>query len=118
MTVKHRTSRPIGTDDLVAVTLRLPIVRRAPFPALRMITRCPGIYWPGLKADVHGFRSTLSTWATEQGYPSELAEMALSHAVGDAVERAYQRSTRVNARRELMKAWADFATASALLGRA
>jgi integrase len=66
--------------------------------------------WPGLKADVHGFRSTLSTWATDQGYPSELAEMALSHAVGDAVERAYQRSTRVNARRELMKAWADFAT--------
>ena len=25
--------------------------------------------WPGLKADVHGFRSTLSTWATDQGYP-------------------------------------------------
>ena len=67
--------------------------------------------WPGLKANVHGFRSTLSTWATEQGYPSELGEMVLSHAVGDAVERAYQRSTRVNARRELMQAWADFATA-------
>ncbi len=67
--------------------------------------------WPGLKVVVHGFRSTLSTWAAEQGYPDELAEMALSHAVGDAVQRAYQRSTRVNARRELMKAWADFATA-------
>jgi integrase len=66
--------------------------------------------WPGLKANVHGFRSTLSTWATEQGYPSELGEMVLSHAVGDAVERAYQRSTRVNARRELMQAWTEFAT--------
>ncbi|MGD0332112.1 MAG: tyrosine-type recombinase/integrase [Xanthobacteraceae bacterium] len=65
--------------------------------------------WPGLKVVVHGFRSTLSTWAAEQGYPDELAEMALSHAVGDAVQRAYQRSTRVNARRDLMRRWADFA---------
>jgi len=66
--------------------------------------------WPGLKADVHGFRSTLSTWAADHDYPDVLGEMALSHAVGDAVQRAYQRSTRVNARRELMQAWADFAT--------
>jgi integrase len=54
---------------------------------------------------------TFSTWATEQGYDRVLAEMALSHAVGGAVERAYQRSTRVNARRALIAAWADFAAA-------
>jgi integrase len=37
---------------------------------------------------VHGFRSTFRDWAAEQtNYPREVAEMALSHAIGDKVER-------------------------------
>jgi integrase len=58
---------------------------------------------------VHGFRSSFADWATERGYPQELREMALAHSVGDAVEQAYRRSTRVNSRREMMSAWSDFA---------
>lgn len=35
----------------------------------------------------HGFRSTFRDWAAETtSYPAELAEMALSHAVGNKVE--------------------------------
>jgi integrase len=58
---------------------------------------------------VHGIRSSFADWAAEHDYPRELREMALSHSVGNAVEQAYRRSTRVNTRREMMCAWSDFA---------
>lgn len=59
---------------------------------------------------VHGFRSTFKDWAMEAGYPSELSEMALAHTVGDATERAYRRTDMIEKRREMMAAWAKFAT--------
>lgn len=58
---------------------------------------------------VHGFRSTFRDWvgdATE--FPGEIAEAALSHAVGDQTERAYRRGDALERRRRLMQAWADF----------
>lgn len=55
---------------------------------------------------VHGFRSTFRVWAAEQtDYPKEMAELALAHAVGSAVEEAYQRSDLFERRRALMKDW-------------
>lgn len=40
----------------------------------------------------HGFRSTFRDWAAERtDFPSEVAEMALVHTVGDKVEAAYRR---------------------------
>jgi integrase len=58
---------------------------------------------------VHGFRSTFRTWAIEQtSTPREVAEMALAHAVGTAVEQAYQRSDLFEKRRQLAEAWARF----------
>ncbi|MEI5682332.1 MULTISPECIES: tyrosine-type recombinase/integrase [unclassified Mesorhizobium] len=60
-------------------------------------------------ATPHGFRSAFKDWATEAtDYPSELAEAALAHAVGDAVERAYRRGDALDKRRVLMSAWADY----------
>jgi len=64
-------------------------------------------------ADVHGFRSTLSTWAADHEYPSEVHEMALSHAVGDTVERAYQRSKLLERRRKMMEQWSAFCCSAA-----
>jgi integrase len=61
---------------------------------------------------VHGMRSTFATWAAEHGYPQEHREAALAHATGDAVERAYQRSTLTEARRPMMEAWTAFATSA------
>ena len=58
---------------------------------------------------VHGFRSSFADWAAEHDYPQELREMALAHSVGDSVEQAYRRSTRINKRREMMIAWSKFA---------
>ena len=59
---------------------------------------------------VHGFRSTFTDWAAEHGYPSELRELALAHAVGDQVERAYRRTGMLDQRRPMMEAWTAFAT--------
>jgi len=40
----------------------------------------------------HGFRSTFRDWCAERtSYPSEVAEMALAHVVGDKVQAAYRR---------------------------
>lgn len=56
----------------------------------------------------HGLRSTFRQWAAEQGYPRDMAEIALAHFIGSDVERAYQRSDMLERRRVMMKAWANF----------
>lgn len=62
---------------------------------------------PGVTA--HGFRSSFRDWAAEStSYPSEVCEMALAHAVGDAVEAAYRRGDLFEKRRGLMHDWATF----------
>jgi integrase len=57
----------------------------------------------------HGFRATFRTWVSEStNFPSEVAEMALGHQVGSAVERAYARSDQMEKRRRLADAWAAY----------
>jgi len=63
----------------------------------------------GFDVDVHGFRTSFRTWAQEQtDYPREIAEMALAHGVGNAVEQAYARSDLLDRRRKMMNDWADY----------
>ncbi len=58
---------------------------------------------------VHGFRSSFRDWCAERtSYPSEVAEMALAHTVGDKVEAAYRRGDLFEKRRRLAKDWAKF----------
>lgn len=60
---------------------------------------------------VHGFRSTFRVWASEVAHaPREVAEMSLSHKVGNDVERAYARSDLLDRRRILMERWSGFVT--------
>jgi integrase len=60
----------------------------------------------------HGFRSSFRDWAAERSnFPSEVAEMALAHAVGNKVEAAYRRSDMFAKRRKLMDAWAVYCAA-------
>ncbi len=66
---------------------------------------------PQASATVHGFRSAFRDWAgDETHFAREVAEAALAHAVGSAVEQAYRRGSALEKRRQLMQAWADFAT--------
>lgn len=58
---------------------------------------------------VHGMRSSFRDWAAEQtSMPGEVAEAALAHAVPNAVEAAYRRTTFFDKRRELMDAWGSY----------
>jgi len=63
----------------------------------------------GFDVDVHGFRTSFRTWAQDcTDYPREIAEMALAHGVGNAVEQAYARSDLLDKRRQMMRDWADY----------
>jgi integrase len=58
---------------------------------------------------VHGFRSSFRDWAAEQtAFSHDVCEAALAHTVGDASERAYNRTTQLARRRQLMDAWATY----------
>lgn len=62
-----------------------------------------------LEAVPHGMRSTFRDWAAERtSYPREVAEMALAHTIGNAVEAAYRRGDLFTKRAEMMAAWAVF----------
>ncbi|PTX54655.1 integrase [Litoreibacter ponti] len=55
----------------------------------------------------HGLRSTFRDWAAERTqFPGDMAEVALAHKVGNAVEASYRRGDMLEKRRALMTAWA------------
>jgi integrase len=121
--------------DLEAALWTIPGKREHRVPlsarALEVIKNMQGLshyVFPGAKADsplsdmtltaalrrmdrgdltAHGFRSTFRDWCAEQtAYPNEVAEMALAHTVGNAVEAAYRRGDLFEKRRRLMDEWA------------
>ncbi len=63
---------------------------------------------------VHGFRSSFTDWAANEGFPDAVVEAALAHKTPDAVQAAYRRTTylgtkdKPGARVELMDAWGDY----------
>jgi integrase len=58
---------------------------------------------------VHGFRSSFRDWAAERtGFPAEVVEMALAHAIESKVEAAYRRGDLFTKRSKLMQAWAGY----------
>jgi len=63
---------------------------------------------------LHGFRSSFRDWAAERmpHIPFMVAQMALSHAVGNATDRAYLRTDMLEMRRALMEAWGQFVAPS------
>ena len=57
----------------------------------------------------HGFRASARTMLDEQlGYPAHLIEHQLAHAVKDANGRAYNRTSHLADRKEMMQYWADY----------
>jgi integrase len=72
----------------------------------------------GNGATVHGFRSSFRDWAAERtSFSREVAEMALAHAIPNAVEAAYRRGDLFEKRRRLMDAWADYCSRPAATGK-
>ena len=56
----------------------------------------------------HGFRSSASSMLNEQGFPGDVVELQLAHKERNAVRAAYNRSERMQERREMMQQWADY----------
>lgn len=56
----------------------------------------------------HGLRSIARCWLADHAVQFEVAEACLSHAVGDKVYRAYQRSDFLESRRSVMQSWSSF----------
>lgn len=106
----------------------LPDRARAILDQVKPLTGGEGLVFPGSKgrpmsdmtlaavlkrmkieATVHGFRSSFRDWVFEgTGFPGDLAESALAHVHGSAVERAYRRGDALDKRRGMMEDWARF----------
>jgi integrase len=64
---------------------------------------------PDKAATLHGLRSSFRDWCGDcTDHPREIAEAALAHAVGNAIEQAYRRSDALQKRRSLMEDWANY----------
>ena len=74
---------------------------------LEMILRRFNLKSEGVTA--HGFRSAFRDWCGEAtNFPREVAEAALAHTIGNAVEAAYRRGDALEKRRVLMETWAGY----------
>lgn len=61
------------------------------------------------EATLHGLRSSFRDWAGDATHhPRDVAEAALAHVVGNAVEQAYRRSDALQKRRALMSDWSTY----------
>ena len=100
--VLRRARELTGPDGLVFMSVT----------GKRMQDAALGSLMRGTGGTVHGLRSTFQDWAIEAGYTLEETEPALAHAIGgNAVQRAYARTTMLDARRGLMQEWSAFLTA-------
>ena len=57
----------------------------------------------------HGFRAMARTILDEElGYRPDIIEHQLAHRVKDPLGRAYNRTSHLSERREMMQTWADY----------
>jgi len=63
----------------------------------------------GKSITIHGFRSSFRDWCAENGVSRDLAEAALAHTIKDKTEAAYNRTSMIEQRREVMEHWVAFA---------
>jgi integrase len=71
----------------------------------------------GLAAEVtvHGFRSSFRVWYSEVAkIDFALAELCLSHRMGNKVSRDYNRTTMLERRAPIMVDWANYVCAPTL----
>jgi integrase len=56
----------------------------------------------------HGFRSIADTLLNELGFPPDVIELQMAHKERNKVRAAYNRAQRLDERRKMMQAWADY----------
>jgi integrase len=111
----HKEHRVPLSRRAVALLASLPHDSDFVFPAVRTggaphhRTLIRELQRLGVKATVHGFRSSFRTWAGERAsFANHVIEISLAHTIGSAVERAYSRGDLLDQRSKLMEAWSEF----------
>lgn len=56
----------------------------------------------------HGIRAIGRTWMAENGVEDAIAELCLAHSIGTSTMQAYDRSVRLQERRDAMEKWCKF----------
>ncbi|HEX7113696.1 MAG TPA: integrase arm-type DNA-binding domain-containing protein [Steroidobacter sp.] len=64
--------------------------------------------YSGEEMTAHGFRAMASTLLNERGFPPDVIELQLAHKERNKVRAAYNRAERLEERRKMMQAWADY----------
>jgi integrase len=66
------------------------------------------IKWGMPHFTVHDLRRTASTHLNEQGYPADVIEKALNHAVRGGVRGIYNRAQYAEERKKMLQEWAEW----------
>ena len=64
--------------------------------------------YTGEEMSWHGFRAMATTLLNELGFPPDIIELQLAHQERNEVRAAYNRAQRLDERRKMMQAWADY----------
>src|SRR2546423_13673005 len=64
--------------------------------------------YTGEQMSWHGFRAMASTLLNELGFSPDVIELQLAHRERNEVRAAYNRAQRLDERRKMMQAWADY----------
>jgi integrase len=111
---------PLNAEALeILAVMRARCESQQVFPGLShraMLRLCKSLR----PVDVHGFRSSFSTWGSEpaqlRAFPRVVTEAALGHATENEVAGKYNRTQYLEARRPLMDAWGAFCASPAPAG--
>jgi integrase len=101
---------PRGPDaEFVFASKKAGSIRAPTKPWASALREVLELVRPGSDYDVHGFRSSFRDWAGEKTeFPDALAEIALAHSVGAAIQKAYKHGDALDRRRSMMEAWGDY----------
>lgn len=104
---------PLSAEAQKVIAEATPLARDGfLFPGLRKgvisdMTMSKFMERRGMVERPHGFRSSFRDWVAEAtNTPHDVAETALGHTVGGAVERSYRRTDFLEQRRALLERWA------------
>jgi integrase len=84
------------------LTSRRPLSDNAITAALRRMG------YTGEQMSWHGFRAMASTLLNELGFSPDVIALQLAHQERNEVRAAYNRAQRLDERRKMMQAWADY----------
>ena len=86
----------------------LPLTSRRPLSDNAITAALRRMGYTGEQMSWHGFRAMASTLLNELGFSPDIIELQLAHQKRNEVRAAYNRAQRLDERRKMMQAWADY----------